>query len=312
MALDPLAKAYIDQLAGAPKVWTLSPQEARCNSAVLMEKVCLKDEPVGRVENLLVPGPGGDLALRLYTPVAAGGEPLPALVYFHGGGFVNGDLDSHDGVCRVLAAQSGCRVVAVDYRRAPEHKFPAAVNDAYAAVCWAEAHATERGIDANRVAVIGDSAGGTLSAVVCQMANARGVPKIGFQVLMFPMTDALAATPSRREFASGHLLEQRALDWYYGHFLPEGADQTDPLISPLRAQDLSGLPPAYVMVAGCDPLHDEGVAYAQKLRAAGVATTVVDYPGQLHSFVNLLAVFPKAREALTDAAKAVRVAFAMN
>jgi acetyl esterase len=313
MALDPFAKAFLDQIAasGLPKTWTLSPEQARRNSSAVMEKLCPKDEPVGKVENLLIPGPGGDLALRLYTPVAAGSEALPALVYFHGGGMVLGNLDTHDGVCRVLAALSGCRVVAVDYRRAPEHKFPASVEDAYAAVSWVEANAAEHGIDANRIAVIGDSAGGTLSAVVCLLAKEKGAPKIGFQVPMFPMTDALAATGSRAEFAEGYFLEKRSIDWFYGHFLPEGTDAADPLVSPLRAPDMSGLPPAFVMVAGCDPLHDEGLAYADKLRAAGVPVSVADYPGQLHSFVNLSAAFPKARAALGDAAKAVRIEFQM-
>lgn len=313
MALDPLAKAFLDKLAasGRPKLWDMTPAQARELSTVLMETLCPKDEPVGKVENVLIPGPGGDLALRLYTPVAAGSESLPALIYFHGGGMVLGNLDTHDGVCRTLAALSGCRVVAVDYRRAPEHKFPASVEDAYAAVLWVEANAAERGIDANRIAVIGDSAGGTLCAVVCLQAKQKGAPKIGFQVPMFAMTDALAAGGSRAEFAEGYFLEKRSIEWFYGHYLPEGADAADPLVSPLRAEDMRGLPPAFVMVAGCDPLHDEGLAYAEKLRAAGVAVGVADYPGQLHSFVNFSAAFPSARAALADAAKAVRTEFRM-
>ncbi|MGC9954598.1 MAG: alpha/beta hydrolase [Rhizomicrobium sp.] len=308
MPLDPLAKAFLDQLAAAPtpKLWELPPAGARQAFTALMALVGPKDVPIGRIENIAMPGPGGDMKLRVYTPVAAGGEALPALVFFHGGGFAIGDLDSHDGLCRLLASESGARVVAVDYRLAPEHKFPAAVEDSYAAVSWVEENAARLGVDANRIAVGGDSAGGTLSAVVCQRAKEADGPKIAGQLLMFPMTQLGGTFASLREFAVGHFLDKQSMEWFYRNYVPPGSDFADPRLSPLLAEDVSGLPPAYVMLGGCDPLHDEGLAYAQKLRAAGVAVTVADYPDMLHSFIYLQAVLPQAYTALAAAAKALR------
>ena len=272
----------------------------------MMALVGPKDVPIGKIENTSVPGPGGDIKLRVYTPVAAGGEALPAIVFFHGGGFILGDLDTHDGLCRILAAQSGARVIAVDYRLAPEHKFPAAAEDAFAAVCWIEKNAADLGIDANRIAVAGDSAGGNLAAVVCQRAKEEGGPKIAAQLLMFPMTQFGGMFASLRKFATDYFLEKQTIDWFYSIYLPPGTDPNDPRLSPLMADDLSGLPTAYVMLGGCDPLHDEGLVYAEKLRAAGGEATVADYPGMLHSFIYLQAILPQAHTALSDAAKSLR------
>jgi acetyl esterase len=274
--------------------------------AATMSLVGPKDVPIGRIENTSMPGPGGDMKLRTYTPVAAGGEALPAIVFFHGGGFVFGDLDTHDGLCRLLATDSGARVIAVNYRLAPEHKFPAAVEDAFAAVRWIEKNAADLGVDANRIAVAGDSAGGNLSAVVCQLAKAQDGPKIAAQLLMFPSTQIGGTFASLHEFAAGYLLEKKSIDWCFGNYVPPGTDPNDIRLSPLLADDLSGLPPAYVMLGGCDPFHDEGLAYADKLRAEGVAVTIADYPGMLHCFVYLQAVLPQAYAALADAAKALR------
>ena len=308
MQLDPLAQAFLDQLAAVPrpKLWDLPPAAARQGFAAMMALVGPKDVPIGKIENKSIPGPDADIRLRVYTPVAAGGEALPAVVFFHGGGFVLGDLDSHDGLCRILAAQSGARVIAVDYRLAPEHKFPAAAEDAFAAVCWVEKNAVDLGIDANRIAVAGDSAGGNLAAVVCQGAKSEAGPKIAAQLLMFPMAQFGGMFASLRQFATGNFLDKSEIDWFYGTYLPPGTDPNDPRLSPLLAEDLSALPPAYVMLAGCDPLHDEGLAYAEKLREAGVEATVADYPGMLHGFVSLQAVLPQAHVALSDAAKSVR------
>jgi acetyl esterase len=233
---------------------------------------------------------------------------LPALIYIHGGGFWAGDLDTHEPTCRLLAGEGACRVIAVDYRLAPEHKFPAAVEDAFAATRWIEANATRLGIDANRVAVGGDSAGGNLAAVVCQLAKEQGGPKIAFQLLLFPVTQLGSSFPSMQEFATGYLLEKEPLDYCYKGYAG-GADYSDLRLSPLLAKDFSGLPPTFVTLAGCDPLHDEGLAYAEKLRAAGVDVTVADYPGLLHCFTHMQAVFPQAHEALAAAAKALRAAF---
>lgn len=313
MPLDTITKAFLDQLAAqpVPKLWQLPPEPGRMAFAAMMSFVGPKDVPIGKIENVSMPGPGGDIALRIYTPVAAGGEALPAIVFFHGGGFVVGDLDTHDGLCRLLAAESGARVIAVHYRRAPEHKFPTAVEDAYAAVCWIEKNATQLGVDANRIAVCGDSAGGNLSAVVCQLAKEKNGPKIAYQLLMFPGTQIGGEFASKNEFTEGYFLDKAMLDWFHGHYIPPGTDMTDPRHSPLLARDLSGLPPATVMLGGCDPLHDEGLAYAEKLRAAGVPVMVMDYPGMIHCFIYLQAILPQAHEALAKAARNVRHAFEM-
>jgi len=308
MPLDPLVKGFLDQMALVlgPKMFELPPEQARALFVAMMQMVGPKDVPVGKVENIRAPGPGGDIPLRIYTPVAAGADSLPVLVYFHGGGFVIGDLDTHDGLCRQFANEGGFRVIAVDYRLAPEHKFPAALDDALAAVIWIEANASKLGVDANRIAVGGDSAGGALAAEVTQLAKAKGGPKIAFQLLMFPVTQIGNETASMREFAIGYFLDKPTLDWFFGHYIPPGTDRIDPRVSPLNARDFKGLPPAYVMLGGFDPLHDEGLAYANKLRDAGVRAEVADYADLVHCFVYMQAVLPQAHGAVTAAAKAVR------
>ncbi len=190
MALDPVLKGFLDQMAmmPGPKMFELPPAQGREMFVAMMQMIGPKDVPVGKVETINIPGPGGEMPLRVYTPVAAGADALPVLIYFHGGGFVIGDLETHDGLCRQFANEGGFRVIAVDYRRAPEHKFPAALDDAFAAVQWIEKHASELGVDANCIAVGGDSAGGALAAEVSQLAKAKGAPKIAFQLLMFPVT----------------------------------------------------------------------------------------------------------------------------
>lgn len=310
MALDPLVKAFLDQLAAAPrpKPWETTPDETRAGFRGMVKAFGPKDVPIGKVENLTMPGPGGDLALRAYTPVAAGGEALPVLVYFHGGAFRVGDLDTHEGICRLLAGESGCRVIAVDYRLAPEHPFPAAMDDAIAATRWIEHNAATLGIDPNRVAVGGDSSGGNLAAVVCENAKALQAPRIVHQLLMFPVTQMGSPFRSMSTYATGHVLEKEALEYCYESYASKQI-WSDLRVSPLLATDLGGLPPAYVMLAECDPLHDEGLAYAEKLVAAGVRVTVADYPGLIHNFTLFQAMLPQAREALSAAAKALRAAF---
>ena len=307
MPLDPLMKAFLDQMAlqPTPKLWQMPPALARETMIAMTQLIGPKDVPIGKVLNRTIPAPHGEIPIRAYTPVAGGAEPMPTMVYFHGGGWVIGNLDTHDGVCRILANESCCRVVAVDYRLSPEHKFPAAVEDAFAAVKWIEANASDMGVDANRLAVGGDSAGGALAAVVAQMAKEKGGPKLSFQMLLFPVTQIGEETTSLRDFAEGFFLETATLNWFYDHYLGDGADKSDPRISPLRAKDVSGLPPAYVMVAGFDPLHDEGVAYAEKMRDAGVDVTLDDYPDLVHDFILMQAVVPQAQEALVTAAKAL-------
>ena len=308
MPLDPILKAFLDQVAqlGGPKTWQMTPAEARESFAALMQLAGPKDVPIGRVANLSIPAPHGAIAARAYAPVASGGEALPALIFFHGGGWVIGNVDTHDGLCRILANGSGCAVISVEYRLSPEAKHPAAVDDAVAAVEWVEKNAAQLSVDPNRLAVGGDSAGGDLAAVVAQIAKEKGGPKLAFQMLLFPVTQIGEETTSLREYAENYFLERKTLDWFYGHYLPADADRKDPRISPLAAKDVSGLPPAYVMLAGFDPLHDEGLAYAEKLRAAGVAVTVADYPDMVHDFIYLQAVLPQASEALNAAATALK------
>lgn len=310
MPLDPLLKAFLGQLAAQPqpKLWESEPPQARDLFAAFMQAVGPKDVPIGKITSLSIPGPGGDIPARLYSPIAAGSEPQPALIFFHGGGSVIGSVDTHDGLCRMLANLSACRVISVEYRLAPEHKFPAAVDDAFAATSWVETNAAQLGVDANRLAVGGDSAGGTLAAVVSQMARDKGAPRLAFQLLLFPITDIAADTNSRRAFASGCFLEAKDIDWFFGYYLGPDADRADPKASPLLAENFAGLPPAYIMVAEFDPLHDEGVAYAEKLRAAGVTVTLDDHAAMVHDFICLQAVLPQAAEALGSAAAALKVA----
>ncbi|MGA8745795.1 MAG: alpha/beta hydrolase [Solirubrobacterales bacterium] len=263
--------------------------------------------PMARVERLELPGPAGKLAARLYVPFGLGSDPPALLVYFHGGGWVIGDLDTHDGVCRFLAAHGGVMVLSAGYRLAPEHPFPAAIEDARAAFEWAAAHATELGADPLRIGVGGDSAGANMATVICHLTRDRGGPKPAMQLLIYPATDALSEHPSRRHFANGFLLTAADMDWFQRCYLPDPADEVDPRASVLRARDFSNLPPAYVLTAGFDPLRDEGEAYAARMREAGVRVALRRHPGLIHSFANLTAVCRTARAAMLEAAGALRM-----
>lgn len=309
MPLDSIVKGFLDQMKalGGPTLAQAGPVAGREQFIALMQLVGPKDVPVGKTQNIAVPGPAGPIAIRVYTPVAAGGEAMPALVYFHGGGFVIGGIETHDGLCRVMANEGGLRVISVEYRLAPEHKYPAALDDAFAALKWVAGNAAEIGVDANRIAVGGDSAGGNLAAVVAQLAKTEGAPKIVFQLLIYPVTQlaADAQTRSMRENAKGYFLEKESMDWFTKLYCPDARHRADARLSPLLCADLAGLPPAYVVTAGFDPLRDEGKAYADKLDAAGVAVTYVNYPGMVHGFFSMRSLIPKAREAVAAAAAAV-------
>jgi acetyl esterase len=309
MPLDPLVKAFLDRAAAIPrpKAWDVPPAIARQSFAGMMQLTAPKDVAVGKAENFTIPGPGGDIRARAYVPIAAAG-PLPTLIYFHGGGFVAGSLESHDGLCRLFAAEGGFKVIAVDYRLAPEHTYPAAMDDAWAATQWIEQNAAQLGVDAGRIAVGGDSAGGMLAAIVTQLAREKGGLKIAYQLLMFPNTQMGGETSSMNEFAVGYFLERRAIEYFNSLYLTPEADKNSPRVSPLRAKDFAGLPPAYVMLGGYDPLHDEGLAYAEKLRAAGVKVTITDYADMVHCFIYLQTVLPQAHDAVAKAAKAVKAA----
>jgi acetyl esterase len=267
--------------------------------------------PMARVEALEVPGHAGPIPARLYVPLSLpAGVPAPLLVYYHGGGWVIGDLDTHDGPCRFLAAASGTAVLAIEYRLAPEHPFPAAVEDAWAAFAWAIAIAAELGVDPARIAVGGDSAGGNLAAVVSLLARAGGGAMPAMQLLIYPPTDSAADLPSRRLFAEGFLLTKADMDLFERAYLPPGTDAADPRASILLAPDLRGLPPAYVATAGFDPLRDEGEAYALRMREAGVRVALRRHPGLVHSFVSLTAISRTAHGAMSEAAGALRMGLA--
>ena len=266
---------------------------------------------MARVEPIEIPGTAGTIGARLYVPPRADSQsPSPLLVYFHGGGWVIGDLDTHDGPCRFLAKHSGVALLAVDYRLAPEHPFPAAVEDAESAYRWAVANAGQLEADPTRVAVGGDSAGANLAAAICLIARDAGAPSPAMQLLIYPVTDAAGEVASRRTFGKGFLLTSNDMDWFEERYLPEGSDRSDPRVSVLRAPDLSGLPPAYVATAGFDPLRDEGEAYAQRLREAGVDVALRRHPGLIHTFANLTAICPSARAAMLEAAGALRMGLA--
>jgi acetyl esterase len=256
-----------------------------------------------------IPGAAGPRRARVYVPRDARGGPSAGLVYFHGGGWVVGSIESHDRFCRVLASKAGVVVVSVDYRLAPEHPFPAAVDDSIAATRWVLANAGSLGIDADRVAVGGDSAGGTLAAVVSQ-ALRDDARRPAFQLLIYPATDLTRALPSHAHFGQGYFLPRSAGDFYVGHYAPDAATHTDPRGSPLFAPDLSRLPPALVATAGFDPLVDEGRAYADKMREAGVDVEYVCSEGSMHGFVHLAGVVREAARVVELMAERLRCALA--
>jgi acetyl esterase len=267
--------------------------------------------PMARVEGLQIPGHGGPIPARLFVPGRlAPTAPAPLTIYFHGGGWVIGDLDTHDGVCRFLAAAAGTAVLAIDYRLAPEHPFPAAVEDAWAAFAWAVANAAALGLDPTRIAVAGDSAGGNLAAVVSLLARAGGGAMPAMQLLIYPPTDSAAELPSRQLFAEGFLLTKGDMGLFEAHYLPPGSDAADPRASILLAPDLTGLPPAYVATAGFDPLRDEAEAYALRMREAGVKVALRRHPGLIHTFVNQTAISRTARGAMLEASGALRMGLA--
>jgi len=313
MPLDPLVKAFLDQAAAIPrpKAWEMPLSASRKGFAGMMSLVGPQDVPVGKIENFKIPGPNGDIRARAYTPIAVGGDAQPVLVYFHGGGFVVGDLNTHDGLCRLFAHEGGFRVIAVEYRLAPEHKWPAPLDDAAAALQWIFDNASTLGVDAGRVAVGGDSAGALLTACLTQLMKKKGGAAIAFQMLLFPSTDLAGHFASMDKFGVGYFLDRQTIEWNNDQLFPKGTDRSSPEISPLRAKNFAGLPPAYIMLAGYDPLHDEGLAYAEKLKEAGVQATVADHPEMVHCFIYLQTVLPQAHDAVAAAAKAVRDALAV-
>ncbi|WP_416904584.1 alpha/beta hydrolase [Micromonospora echinospora] len=302
MPLDPQVLAYRARraAAGTPQLYTQTLAEARAADLAAIRAGGGDAEPVHEVRDRTVPGPAGDLPVRIYRP--AGDGPLPTLVYFFGGGWTLGSIDTADGICRRLANAVPCQVITVGYRLAPENRFPAAVLDCHAATAWIAAHADELGVDPTRLAVGGDSAGGNLAAAVTLLARRDGVPALAGQLLVYPNTLHRGETDSMRESEDPYLFNRTSVDWYWGHYLADPADGRNPLASPLLAEDLGGLPPALVITAEYDPLRDEGERYAERLREAGVPTELARYSGMIHGFFAMSGVLDGGRHALDRAA----------
>lgn len=305
VTLDPSASRIVQLFreAGRPALDTLSPTQAR--EAYRMGRAVTQRDPpeLAEVRALMLPGPAGPIALRVYTPHGLTSQDAlaPALIFFHGGGWVIGDLDSHDVACREIAIAAGRVVIAVDYRLAPEHKFPAAIEDALAATRWIATNAMELGIDDSRIVIGGDSAGGNLAAVVAIDARDHG-PNLAGQMLIYPVTDLAMRHPSHSEPQTSVLLTHSVMRWFRDHYVRDETDYADWRGSPLYASDLSGLPPAIVVTAGADPLRDEGDDYARRLADAGVAVTHRQWPGQFHGFFTMSRVIPEATEMIAELA----------
>jgi len=304
VTLDPDAAAVYQafQDAGRPPYETLTPPEAR--AYYLAARPVTNPEPpeLERVAPLSIPAPHGAIPARIYTPrtLRKANGLAPCLVFFHGGGWVIGDLESHDVVCQKLAHEGELIVISVDYRLAPEHKFPAAVEDAITATAWIADNAAKLGIDSTRLSVGGDSAGGNLAAVVALSARNGSGPAIAGQVLIYPATDFAMTHPSHREVETSILLTHTVIKWFRDHYLNGAADAHDWRASPARAQTLIGLPPAYVLTAGADPLRDEGDEYAARLKAAGVPVTYRHFPGQFHGFFTMGKLLQQANVAANE------------
>ncbi len=305
MPLDPGAVAVLDLIRqlGRPPLYTLTPTEAREASARSRAVLQPEPEPVADVEDLTCPGPLGPVNLRRYRAAGTAADAaLPCLLYLHGGGWVIGDLDSHDQMCRVLANAARCCVVAVDYRMAPEHLYPAAVDDCAAALRFIVEQARDLRIDAARIAVGGDSAGGNLAAVLAIMARDGTLPKVGFQMLLYPVTDIAGERPAYQRFTENLLLTDKTMRWFINHYVPDPARRVEWQASPLRATSLHGVATAYVMTAGHDPLVDEGIEYARRLEADGVRVTAVHMTDQIHAFLGMGKFIPASDLALRQAA----------
>ena len=304
MTLHPDAQRFLDVIAeaGAPPLTSMTPDEARAASPFFVELIG-SGPAVASVQDIEIPGPSGAIPARVYEPVP---DPVGTVIYYHGGGWVLGSLDEFDAVCQALAVASGARVVSVDYRLAPEHRFPAAVDDAFAAlVRVAERHPGEP------IVVAGDSAGGNLAAVSALRAREAGGPEIALQVLVYPVVDCDLTRPSYLECSGGDLfLNTPEVVWFWDHYVPDEKEREHPDASPIRASDFKGLPPAYIVIAEHDPLRDEGLAYAAALESAGVPVTVARYDDQIHAFFWLVNVMESADRAVAEAGAAIRDALA--
>jgi acetyl esterase len=312
MPLDESAQKLLDQIraAGLPPMETLPLAQARAGYA--RSRIALSPDPaeVAEVRNLTFPSAGHAIPARLYRGRAAPGTGAPIVVFFHGGGWVLGNLDSHDSFCRGLANDAACAVLAVDYRLAPEHKFPAAAEDAAAAVAWVAQESAALGVDPRRIAVAGDSAGGNLAAVAALAARRAGTPKLRLQVLIYPTLDLRLGHDSHRRVGDGYTLTASAMRWFRDLYLARAEDIASWRASPLCETELGGVAPAFIVAGGCDPLCDEAADYAQRLIGAGIDVTYRFFPGQMHGFVSAGRVIPEGRAACAEIASALRAAFA--
>jgi acetyl esterase len=309
MPIDPQARAFLDQIEalGLPGFEDMTVEQAR-EAIMGLREFAGPPEPVAGIDDRVIPGPAGRIPVRVYTPTGAG--PFPVLVYFHGGGWVIGNLETIDAPLRALTNRAGCVTVSVDYRLAPEAKFPAAIDDCYAATCWVAEHARSLGGDPARLAVGGDSAGGNLAAAVALMARDRGGPALAYQALIYPALSCDYTTPSYRDNADGYLLTRNAMAWFWGHYLTSEDDARNPYACPLQVGDLSGLPPALVITAEYDPLRDEGEAYADRLRRAGVQIDLRRHEGMIHGFFQFGGIMDRGKQVIEEVASGVRAALA--
>ena len=316
MTLHPQARIIVDAMAEAfpPPDPSRSGTETRQQiKAASGDVIATSSEPMGSVVDRTVPGPAGDIPVRIYRPFGSDPQtPLPLVVFFHGGGWVVCDLDSHDGLCRDLCNRTGCVWVAVDYRLAPEHRFPVGAEDCYAATTWLIEHAEEVGATADHIAVVGDSAGGNLAAVVAQMARDRGAPRIDFQALLYPVIDHDFETDSHRNQGTTNGLTSAEVQYFWGEYLRSDSDAADPYASPLRAASFADLPAALILVPEHDPLRSEGEAYARRLVDAGVDVDLTVREGMFHSFLMFPDALEPARDALAHIAASVRAALALD
>ncbi len=305
MPVDPQVQEMLDVFAAQPlpALREQGPEEARRFMRLVAPSLGIREE-VAKVDDRTIPGPAGDIPVRIYSPAGAG--PLPVMVFFHGGGWVIGDLETHDRLCRALANAAASVVISVDYRLAPEHRYPAAVEDAYAATLWALANVAELSGGVARVYVGGDSAGGNLAAAVALLARNSRVAGIAYQVLLYPITDRSFDSPSYRDKADGYLLSRDDMMWFWENYLAREEDGLDVYASPLRAFDLSRMPPALVVTAEYDPLCDEGEAYARRLREAGNRVRQIRYDGMIHGFLRRTRSLDRARAAIREIGEILR------
>ena len=307
MPLGQQEQAFIDQLAAAGGRGFHEMEVAEARQAILQLFQVENPEPVAKVEDRTIPTPNGDLPIRLYTPEGDG--PLPVLVFFHGGGWVVGNLESHDATCRALANAAGCITLAVDYRLAPEHKFPAAPEDCYEATKWAVLNAAALGGDPQRVAVGGDSAGGNLAAAVALMSGDRGAPSLAYQLLLYPVTNHSFDTESCKQNGEDYLLTKDSMVWFWDHYLENDAAGNAPYASPLQAKYVNSPPPGLVITAEFDPLRDEGEAYGKRLQDAGADIKISRYDGTIHGFFSFFHLDAQ-KKALAEVAEELKAAFA--